>query len=470
MTLRSRLFANTLYLYVGEVVLKASGFFLTVLVARWLGGEELGKWAVALSVLMILGTLLDLGVNTFSIRELTVGSMEPSALATWSSLLKLWGGLGSLGLLSLLVLLGWVPREIIGLVIPLFIAGLLHAVGSIYATFLRAREEVAYEGIFKILHASFQALFGYFLLKLGFGLQALAWLILFIATATLFFYVFLNCRKEFLFFQWPTYPFPNLAALRRCLPFTLLLFFGVIYFRIDMLILRFFWENRVVGEYAAAYRLLEGILLFPWALSAVLYPHLGKVASRSTELFRETTELGLKYAFVLGLPVGILGFHLAQPLIFFIYGDLYKGSVPAFQVLTFTASVIFLSAVTSTVIQIGSNPAVNAWIAAVMMVENIALNLWWVPRWGILGASWATLATELSGLILGSIYIRRRLFSLPIISPGLRTSAAALCMWLMVTFLPNIWMIPLYIVLYVGAIWVFGVVQPKDRRILGEAV
>jgi O-antigen/teichoic acid export membrane protein len=466
MILRSRFFANTTYLYVGEVILKASGFLLTVLVARWLGGEELGKWAVAISVMMILGTLLDLGVNMFSVRELTVGGADPSALATWSLILKLWGGVGSLGVLFSLVFFGWVPAEIFGLLTLLFAASLLQAVGSIYATYLRAREEMVYEGILKMFQASFQALVGYCMLRLGFRLIALAWMILFMGVVNLCAYSLLNRKKRFLSFRRPPHFVPNLEALRRCLPFTFLLFFGVIYFRIDMLILRFFWDNRIVGEYAAAYRLLEGVLLLPWAFSSVFYPRLGRVASSSTDLFRDTAELGLKYAFVLGLPIGMLGFYLARPLVISIYGDLYEGSVPAFQILVFTVPVIFLSAVTSTIINVGSSPAVNAWIALIMVVENIGLNLLGIPRWGILAASVATLSTELSGLILGAIYIRQKLFALPFFSLCLRTTAVGFCTWLIVAFFPYIWMVPVYIIFYVSGIWIIGLVQAGDRKFL----
>jgi O-antigen/teichoic acid export membrane protein len=83
----------------------------------------------------------------------------------------------------------------------------------------------------------------------------------------------------------------------------------------------------------------------------------------------------------------------------------------------------------------------TGWLLAAMSVPaltNVALNLLLIPRFGVLGAAWATAASFAVGLI-ASLSIGRRILPLPIPWNALiRCSLAAAVMALVVWFLPAI--------------------------------
>lgn len=74
------------------------------------------------------------------------------------------------------------------------------------------------------------------------------------------------------------------------------------------------------------------------------------------------------------------------------------------------------------------------WVSASAAVLNVALNLWWIPAFGILGAAYATVVTYAFAAVASGI-LGRRVFPLPapdadIAKIGLATAAMAATLWL----------------------------------------
>jgi O-antigen/teichoic acid export membrane protein len=62
--------------------------------------------------------------------------------------------------------------------------------------------------------------------------------------------------------------------------------------------------------------------------------------------------------------------------------------------------------------QLGRRTVGQVWVMAGAAVVNLSLNLWWIPRWGLMGAVYATVVAYLVALVAGW-WLARRVFPLP---------------------------------------------------------
>ena len=134
------------------------------------------------------------------------------------------------------------------------------------------------------------------------------------------------------------------------------------------------------------------------------------------------------------LPIAAGGCLLASGLLGLVFGPTYLAAVPALQVLIWSIVVAWVR----NVVQMGLIARhrqsfvlrTSAWSAA----ANLALNLALIPRYGMIGAAVATLATETLRTVVGAVYSARLGLPFGVASrlwrPVIATSAMALILWL----------------------------------------
>jgi O-antigen/teichoic acid export membrane protein len=88
---------------------------------------------------------------------------------------------------------------------------------------------------------------------------------------------------------------------------------------------------------------------------------------------------------------------------------------------------------TNLAFQLGRRTLGQLWVTGAAAVLNLALNVVWIPRFGLLGAAWATLLAYGLGLALGTI-LGRRAFPLPpppadALKPLVAALAMSLALW-----------------------------------------
>lgn len=173
---------------------------------------------------------------------------------------------------------------------------------------------------------------------------------------------------------------------------------AAVYGGIDVTMLSLLTEDRVVGWYGAAYRLVGIPAFIPFALTTALLPGL----SRSSD-GRGMRSAGrvLELAVVLTLPVALLLLIGAGPIIkFFRYSEGFDHSIVLLRILSLHVPLVALSMVATT-IAVARNRE-KAWLAVSVSAAliNPALNLVAIPYFdhhygdGAIGAAIVTVVTE----------------------------------------------------------------------------
>ena len=103
---------------------------------------------------------------------------------------------------------------------------------------------------------------------------------------------------------------------------------------------------------------------------------------------------------VIGIPLGVGTTLLADKIILLIFGQGYLNSIIALQILIWTIVFTFAGAGFARVLEATNKQLILTKISGICMIINIFINLILIPRYGLIGASIATVLTEIV-LVMG---------------------------------------------------------------------
>lgn len=185
-----------------------------------------------------------------------------------------------------------------------------------------------------------------------------------------------------------------LPLMRVALPVGIAGVFATILFRIDVAMLGGYESDAVVGQYGAAYRLLESTLFISWSIGAGVYPVLSRL-SRTTETpIASIFQAALKLALGLTLPLVAAAAVLAYPLMELLYGTEFRDGASALILLAPTIVLYPLTYVAAYVLIAQDRQSVLAWVYGGATVVNVALNAVLIPRYSLDGPAFATSLCE----------------------------------------------------------------------------
>jgi O-antigen/teichoic acid export membrane protein len=205
-----------------------------------------------------------------------------------------------------------------------------------------------------------------------------------------------------------TLPKIDLPRLRASLSYGTRLHLGNIAqflnYRLDIFFVGLFTNAAAVGFYATATALAEVLWEIPHAIRTVLlYQVAAGDASAAATMTARVSRV------VLILMGGICrGVALASnPVIRLFFGDAYLPAAPALIALMPGIWMLSAGKLLATHLSGTGRPEVGTWAAAVSLIATILLDIFLIPRLGILGASIASSASySLSALVILFIFLK----------------------------------------------------------------
>ena len=162
--------------------------------------------------------------------------------------------------------------------------------------------------------------------------------------------------------------------------------FAFLVLRLDLLLVQDLRGAAAGGTYSVAVQMADLLLTVASTVAMVLAPRTARLGAEAWPMVRRVTSLT---ALALALAV-LAAYALAPRIVGLLFGVRFEGAVPAFRALL--PGIWFLSVETLLVQYLnglGMRPAI-LWGWAAALVLNLALNLLWIPRHGILGAALAS--------------------------------------------------------------------------------
>lgn len=197
----------------------------------------------------------------------------------------------------------------------------------------------------------------------------------------------------------------------------------------DVVVLGFVATTAAVGLYTAAYRLCFLLVAVSTAVQSAYLPEISRAAAASGggEAIRRAAGRSLETTAAVAAPVIVGGILLATPIMTVLFGADYAPGAAALRILLVSVAAIFLHAVSTSILLGTRRVRLELLIMTAGAALNVPLNLFLIPRFGIVGAASATAASEVLILALCWGAVRRLGIHLSA-RPLLKPAASALVM------------------------------------------
>ena len=426
---------------------------LFVYAARVLGADDYGRYSHAASSAALAVVGMDLGLNLLFVRD---GARDPKRLPSYAgTLLVLKAALALLvlgGMYAFCGISGFGAAQAAAVMLAT-LAHVLWGFCELGIAGLNAVERMDQEARAVALGRLAALLLAGSGLVLGLGIWGLlGGLILANALAALIALGMLYKKGGFR----PRLERGFLAYLaREALPLAVAHMFILVYFRLDIVMLKMLGQSyAAIGWYAAGVRIITAIAMVPAMVAAAFLPVLSSLFMSDKAAMAELYEKGRRLLLVLGLPAAAGLYAVRGQIAIFIYGDQFGPTAAAFVWLAPAVLILFLNFLQISLLTALGRQRLVALATGVCVIINLGLNLLLVPRFGFAGAAQATLATELCLFGLCAWYIRGGMGAASLWRQALKPAMAALIMALALHHTPAL-MLPMRMAL--GGVIYFGV-------------
>ena len=383
----SLLVKNSFWLLIARVGTQGATAFFTILLARRLGSVGFGEYAFMAAIIFIGNMLTTFGTDMTLIREIAARddlSQLPAALMI------------QLGFSIVLILAFWfgapfLPHQskesIFALRIYSFALVPL-AFFTVFTIALRGKQQMDAYTWLNLTGSFLQLALIWFFIDANSSMVTLTSLLLFtqIVVSVIGGAICANQIQGF----WRGWHFSRkdiFALLNVSAPLALLTVIAMFYQRLSVTMISVMNGPAMTGLFSASQRTIEGAKTGHAAIFTALYP---AMAQNKSQPFHLTWIVLLVSA---GCEAIVLS-ALAKPIVQILFGAEYEASIPALQVLAW----ILLPYTVNTLLTLrfvaskNEKPILRASLASLFLL--IALNTYWIPRTGLVGASWSALMAE----------------------------------------------------------------------------
>lgn len=387
---------NTTYLTVALVAQKIFSFFFFLFIAKTLGNGGTGEYVAAFSLSSIFGVFADFGLGPVVVRELAHDETKSIVYLGNIITLKLW-----LSAIAFSVLLGTIYAvELLGGDHPplalIIVAGAVMIVDSFTLTgtsVFRGRQNLWFESIVIILNK---------VLILGLGLVMLYFwpsslnvaLTILIGSVVSFIALSYFLRRE-LHLSWrPRLNKSVILELKKfATPFALANIFAAVYAYGDSVLLSFLKGSQAVGLYSVASKTMNAFQFIPMAFMAAVFPAMSYYYHNAPERLRDIFEQSFRYLLLISAPLTIGLFILADKFVIRL-GEDYRPAALAVRILVPSLVFVFLSFPLGALLNATNRQHWQTTVIGVSMIINIGLNIWLIPAFSYVGASWSWFITN----------------------------------------------------------------------------
>jgi len=469
---RGSLFFNVTTLVFAQAVVKLINVAVSIAVVRYLGTQELGRYAYILAFAYPFGALADFGLAAYAIREISRDrAREVEVVAVLQHAQLFLAGIGWVAMMGLAALIQQDTATLVCLALAGF-SSLLSAMTTPLLVTLTAREDLHLVSVYQVAASLLGSAAIVSVLFLGGATLAL------LAAATTANGVMLGLMHVLVGHRPfpPHIPFSAMKSMvRQALPFGLLLLGFSLYYRVDMVMLQWLRTTREVGTYAAAYRFLDAVIPLAASIGRPVYPRLSSLTGRDPQGVRELLETTWRPLLALGLPFALGIFFVADPLTLALFGPEFVEAGSLLQILIWGSIPLFLINIPTQALMAANLALPLARVYGVSVAVNIVVNLLLIPRWGAGGAAVATVLCEWLNLVLVLRLVRRE-FAVSLACTGLwRYGVACAAMLIALWLVQGYGLIAEILVgafAYSGGLMVLGYLRSADmlaiRRLLAQ--
>jgi O-antigen/teichoic acid export membrane protein len=422
--LGSRALRNTVIVLAAKVVARLIALVTVLAMLRHLQPAPYGAFATLVNYTSIVSVVLDLGFNVLFVRE---GARHPNQIQRY--LRNVMSLRLLMSVVSFVLLAAALSANRLG---DLLVPGFLLMVLTSYSTLLRnglyAVQRLGYEVVAVVLESLVLLALVLFGIKTGRGVTYFVWAYAVQYAFSCVYFAVVLAAKRIAVIGWQF----ELPLVRewfwKGLPFAFTFVLTILYFRIDQPLVYALRPHVEAGLYGAAYKPFEALLFIPMTFLSVVFPVLSVYHRERSMDFLDAVNRFFKALLLIGWPMSVGIFVLAHPINHALFGDPYNLSEPALRILSLSLGFAFVNNAFIGALSASDRQSSFTWAAGWSLVANLGLNLALIPAFGYVGASWATVMTEIVLGVVAWTLTARHVGRVPVVRLSWRVLVAGLVM------------------------------------------
>ena len=459
---------NFSFLTAAHLVEKLITFIIVIILARYLGVENYGVYALALSFVGLFGNLFDGGLNLLLMREMSKENTDRPKLFGHVLAGKIFLGFIILVVIILLAIaLGYQQTVLLSIIIygvSMFFLSFSNTFRSIFIAMGRTEFEGLLLVLNRLLLLGGIILFAILSIKIPWIITAhlIAVVIVVILGAYL-------CKKFFFAPLWNR-DYQGIKKLfKEAIPFAIGAIMGEIFFNIDNVMLSKMVGMESVGYYNAAYKLSFSGMLFANTLTLVTYPYFSRMWTEDKDNVFKMFNGILKALIVISVAFALSASILSENIIALVFGEQYRNSVVLFNILVWSVPPLYIMHLTGRALEAIGEQRFTANTMLISVAINILLNFILILKYGAAGASIATVFTSFLIVAIHMLHLKKKMgfsvINMPIVKVGICLTGLAAIILLLKDFNWYIAAVAGFIV-YCGMLILLKVLVKEDIIIL----
>lgn len=397
-------FINTSWLFSEKILRMVVGLFVGIWVARYLGPEQFGLFSYAQSFVGLFLAFATLGLDGIVIRELVKDENRRDELLGTAFWLKLMGAFA-----VLLLLFSAVPftsnEGETNLLIFIIASATIFQSFNVVDMYFQSKVLSKYVVYTNMVSLLFSSIIKIILILSEASLLAFAWVVLFdsfILSAGFVYYLFKHTDVDFRHLKFNAVTAKVL--LKDSWPLILSSIVISVYMKIDQVMIKEMLDSEAVGHYAAAVRLSEAWYFIPMVISASLFPAIVKAKKVSEALYyarlQKLYDLMVWMALAIALPMTFM----SDLLIELLYGIAYSEAAAVLMIHIWAGVFVFLGVASGKWFVAENLQLLSMWRTFFGILVNVLLNIFLIPQYGITGAAFATLISQVVAAYLFDVF------------------------------------------------------------------
>ncbi len=182
--------------------------------------------------------------------------------------------------------------------------------------------------------------------------------------------------------------------LKESFPIIFTGFFIVIYMRVDQLMIQKMLDTKSVGNFSAAIKLSEAFYVVPGIIAGSLFPAIINGLKISREEYLNRMQRLYSVFTLLCVVASLFVIIFSDLIVSLLYGEAYTGTAAVLRVHFCNSIFVFFGVAYSQAFIVEGMQRFTTINTIVGAILNVFLNLYFIPKIGIVGAAVATLIAQ----------------------------------------------------------------------------
>lgn len=388
---------NTVFGLASQIVLRLASVIFQIAVINNLGDESWGKYNIVIGWATLFGVLGDLGISQYLTREIARDHSNANRLFWNSVALRLILSVVA-GVVTAIsaIMIGYTTDIVIGCII--FTGSyVFQSILAPLTSIVIGHERIDISSIFTVVNQVLFWIFGTIVMILGLGFQ---WIVLanVINIPIVAFLMYWSVKRNNLGPPKFSITFEDWWPLVKAgLPFGAMQLSLSFAYRMDTIILSRIATEQVVGWYNVAYSLTLTLLTATRAYNEAVLPSLSSAYATNPQSAHRIYFRSVKMFAFFGFPLCVGGMLLAPTIIATLYKPEFAPAAFALAILVWDIPFNIYHSFGGSVANSMKRERKVSDIFVIMSILNFILNMVLIPSLGMIGASFATVLTDIWG-------------------------------------------------------------------------